>query len=197
MQQSHPNGQIAVSNFFYQVTTGGSGDAENVVNTFWSAVGTEWLACANEECVIEQREAINIETPTDFFQLTADVACLRTGGEIPSGLTAIARSSKDFPGDRYSYRRFMFGSNADLDDAVDGNWGSSFRSDFTDLVNKLNNVIVVTGGDNLSPVQLQAGWRLGFAPTVNKHLTNFWDMAFQPGWLNSREEGYTYYSATN
>lgn len=186
----HENGQECLDTYFYQIVTPGSTGAEDIYGVLLSDLVTDNLDLLNEDNSFTYGLCMNGMDNDDFFEDTTEQVGTRTGASLPSSGCPIFRSSRDRPGDRYSWHRPPFGSVSDL--GAVGVWAGAFQTELGTYADLLDNAIPLVAGGSAIPCQITGGFKFGTAPTFKRALTGAWAYGTQMHWLDSREPEFGY-----
>jgi len=175
--------QALLNQFFYQQTSpdGTVGGAQSLFNAFDGNILTQWEAVVISQLSIPNVEVFAVLTPSDYFDATPfNNVGLRTAADsvaLPTWVAFEFTSNRNGAGTRRSHKRFAGLEESDVDNNV---LSSSFLG-FSALA-ALQVAMGVTISDteviptSFSPVQVKAGWQIGFLLTKNFDI-NTWQTA--------------------
>jgi hypothetical protein len=179
------NGEEMVWRQYYQIVSGGSISAVQVLSDWFATIVEEILDIWPANTNSTQYQIINGMDNGDNYELAqTDAGQNGSSAYLPSMASLALRQPRSSPGQRHAYHHL--GGMTNQLAAGSGTWDGTVITLINALIANLDNPISVDAIANIVPVQLTGGFKLGVEPTVARILSGGWQMCLFPVPLRRR-----------
>lgn len=164
-------GEAFLNTFTYRQTAGANpNEAAELAQQFDASLMFDLTGCVGDQVNFNRIECFSIETPTDYADITpvnnVGLRAIGTALRTPSWMAFGFRSNRAGAGSRSSYKRFCGLGETDVEQNV---LAAAFLAlpSVPLLQSALYQTMIFGGVNTWVPVQLKAGWLIGFPPVEN------------------------------